>query len=89
MNKAVKKFAILAGIFLAAAGIYFFTSLNNMEQSDFRRIVNMGAAAKLYRFILYVYDPYDIAVLFSEQRHRAELSRLVNRHFGIFNADTA
>ena len=34
MNKAIKKFAILAGIFLAAAGIYFFTSLNNMEQSE-------------------------------------------------------
>ena len=34
MNKTIKKFAILAGIFLAAAGIYFFTSLNTMEQSE-------------------------------------------------------
>jgi len=34
MNKIIKRIAILAGIFLAAVGVYFITSLNTMEQSE-------------------------------------------------------
>lgn len=34
MSKIIKRIAILAGIFLAAVGIYFITSLNTMEQSE-------------------------------------------------------
>ena len=34
MGKIIKRIAVLAGVFLAAVGIYFFTSLNTMEQSE-------------------------------------------------------
>ena len=34
MSKMIKRIAILAGIFLAAVGVYFLTSLNTMEQSE-------------------------------------------------------
>ena len=34
MNRTIKRIAILTGIFLAAAGIYFFTSFHTMEPSE-------------------------------------------------------
>lgn len=34
MGKIIKRIVVLAGIFLAAVGVYFFTSLNTMEQSE-------------------------------------------------------
>jgi len=34
MGKIIKRVAVLAGIFLAAVGVYFFASLNTMEQSE-------------------------------------------------------
>lgn len=34
MGKIIKRIAVLTGIFLVAVGIYFFTSLNTMEQSE-------------------------------------------------------
>ena len=51
---------------------------DNAEQADLRRIIHMGAAAEFQRRIAHFDDPDNIAVLFAEQRRRAQLLCLVD-----------
>ena len=50
------------------------------ERTDLRRVVHMRAAAKLNRPAAHVDHADDVAVFFAEQRNRAGLLCLFNRH---------
>ena len=61
--------------------------LLDLEHTDLRTVVDMGTAAEFLAEIADLNDTHDIAVLLTEERHRAFLLCLIDRHLGAGHRD--